>query len=272
MKRALVRVVSAVVSFVFFGSGCEAVQKAVSPIQLVPPTHPAANSETQVVWNSRAAGIDRAQFAFSSSTASAVIVYRFALKDYALAFQHATSAAISDWQKQLSNAQFVLNGVYFHAEQLPSGWFKSKEQVIGKRSFDVDKSALLTLQPKVDILAAPEEQKKAKTQSSEAAQSFPLLVSNGLTSIKTDSGKASRRTFIGIDQSRTYVYIGIVPYMSISLYELSQALVRLPVPWDMVLNLDGGPSSGIAFRDQTSPELIDSYVTIPNVIVVTPKP
>lgn len=261
MGRTLVRGLLVAVFLMLCGGGC------------IQQTSTTTNPGSIVGWSSRGVGADRATFSFSTSTASTIVIYRFALANYTLAFAHSTSvAAVSEWMKRLPEARFISNGVYFHEDQLPSGWFTSNKHMIGKRSFDLDKSALLTLQPKVDILVTPDDQKRGKERSTEAAQSFPVLISKGTAALKTDSGKASRRTFIGIDQSHTYVYIGIVPYTSISLFELSQTLARLPVQWGTVLNLDGGPSSGMFFRDETTSELIDSYVTIPNVLVVTPNP
>ncbi len=225
-----------------------------------------------VGWSSRGNGIERTAFRFSTSTASEVIIYRFSLKEYEFTFQHSTSAvAVSDWLGRIPEAIFAANGVYFHEDALPSGWLRSGGKVIGTRSFDTDKSALLVLHPEPKILATGSDQKAAKQQARDAAQSFPLLIARGSAAVKEDSGKVARRTFVGIDAAQAYLYVGVVPYTGISLYELSQSLARLPIRWESVLNLDGGPSSGLRFRGTDEPETIDSYVTVPNVLLVSPK-
>ncbi len=259
-------------AIVFMGSGC-AIDSSQWLSDASKPQEQAATTDRipDLVWSPRGQGRDRASVAFSTSTASTIVLYRFSLAEHRFALRESTStAAVSEWIKRLPEAVFVSNGMYFHEDQGPSGWFKTGRQVIGSRAFDDDKSALLMLQPSVAIIG-PEDQGTARQQAWEAAQSFPLLIEDGRASVKTDSGKVSRRTFVGTDRSGTYFYVGIVPYAGISLYELSQALVRLPIDWKMALNVDGGPSSGVAFRASSDSELIDSYVTVPNVLVIETK-
>jgi len=43
------------------------------------------------------------------------------------------------------------------------------------------------------------------------------------------------------------------------------------VSWDRVINMDGGPSSGIAFRSIISSEALDSYTVVPNVLFIEKK-
>ncbi len=244
------------------------------PSMGLPPASSTTSSASSSVttWSSRTVGIDRLQVAFSSSTASTIVVYRFALDAYTFGFEHATAAAaVSEWLARDSSAVFIANGLYFHEDYLPSGWFKTDGKIVGKRSFDRDKSALLELAPNVGIYLMPAEISKHMSSSREAAQSFPVLLSDGRAAVKEESGKVARRTFVGTDKHHKFLYVGVVPYAGISLFELSRALTKLPVQWDVVLNLDGGPSSGMAFRDVSQPELIDSYVTVPNVLVVRRK-
>jgi len=274
MSRLALVGVGLLCSLSLLGAGCLQRVQTVLPLDTSGDVSVATSSVPVLTWEQKTPGIERASVEFSTSTASTLVLYRFALANYSFSFKHASSAAVSEWATRLPGAVFVSNGVYFHDDQLPSGWFKTDNQVVGARSFDLDKSALLTLRPDVGIQATPSGQTTLKKSSTEAAQSYPLLIMNGLPAVKMDSGKTSRRTFVGIDWTHTYLYVGIVPYASISLYELGLALDRLPISWEHVLNLDGGPSSGIAFRGQGGQEgveLIDSYVTVPNVVVVTPR-
>ncbi len=275
MRRSLFTGLMLASCLVLFGAGC-AEQLAAT----VPDMTPAATTTMdtpmavpgQVIgWSPRGTGIDRAEVSFSTSTASQMVIYRFSLADHAFAFRHSTSAAaVSEWSAHLPEALFVANGVYFHEDQLPSGWLKAEGKTIGSRSFDADKSGLLVLGPKPRIVTVASTQKTAKEAARNAAQSFPLLIGEGKALVKEDSGKVARRTFVGIDTAQAYLYVGVVPYTGISLYELSQALARLPIRWESVLNLDGGPSTGFAFRSVDQPETIDSYLTVPNVLVVFP--
>lgn len=273
MVRSFVGVFAVGFCLVLLGGGCAAPMAKIQAVVSHTDTSATATQRGVLTWNMQGKGIERASVDFATSTVSTIVLYRFSLKDHVFSLAHASSAAsVSEWMKQTPQALFVSNGVYFHEDQLPSGAFISGKQRIGNRAFDGDKSALLMLQPRVSILTTPDSQKRAEREAIEAAQSFPVLVSNGRAQIKTDSGKVSRRTFVGIDQAHTYLYVGIVPYTGISLYELGRALAELPIPWETALNVDGGPSSGISFRSSEKTELIDSYVTVPNVLIVEPRP
>lgn len=253
------------------GGGC---QRSWVADQL--PTHVSGTtSEPELytlAWEKKGEGIERAEVAFSSSTASTMLLYRFEIKHYTFAFQQATStASVAEWLARTPDAVFVANGVYFHEDYSASGWLKSGGRVVGSRMFDADKSALLSLHPSVSISVTPDAQASARQIATEAAQSYPVLLQRGQPVVKVDSGKASRRTFVGIDQSHAYFYVGIVPYTSVSLYELAHILGKLPIAWDTALNMDGGPSSGVAIRTSEGFEAADSYVTVPNVLTVLPR-
>ena len=274
MHRSLGRLFVLVSCVVLFGVGCEKLVPVALPVvsQRSVTTTAGTSPSAVIGWSARGPGVDRTAFRFSTSTASEVVLYRFSRTKYTFGFRHSTSsAAVSEWMGREPEAVFAANGVYFHEDELPSGWFRAEGKVIGTRSFDADKSALLRLEPNPTILVNASEQKAAKQKARDAAQSFPLLISGGVAAIREDSGKVARRTFVGTDKTQEYLYVGIVPYTGISLYELSQALTRLPVRWEAVLNLDGGPSSGIVFRSSERAETIDSYVTVPNVLVIHPK-
>lgn len=275
MDRSLGRLFVLASCIVLFGVGCEKLVPVTLPVVLqrsATTTATGAPPSAVIGWSARGPGVDRTAFRFSTSTASEVVIYRFSRTKHTFGFRHSTSsAAVSEWMGRESEALFAANGVYFHEDELPSGWFRTEGKVIGTRSFDADKSALLVLGPNPTILVNASEQKAAKQKARDAAQSFPLLISGGVAVVKEDSGKVARRTFVGTDKTQEYLYVGIVPYTGISLYELSQALTRLPVRWEAVLNLDGGPSSGIVFRSPDQSETIDSYVTVPNVLVIHPK-
>lgn len=258
---------------VLFGTGCEKLVPAILPVVLQRSSTSTSSVPVNVIgWSARSPGVDRTAFRFSTSTASEVVIYRFSLAKHTFSLRHSTSSAsVSEWLGRVPEAVFVANGVYFHEDALPSGWLRTEGVVIGTRAFDADKSALLVLNPNPKILVRPSDQKTAKQKARDAAQSFPLLIADVAAVVKEDSGKVARRTFVGTDKTEEYLYVGVVPYTGISLYELSQALIRLPVRWEAVLNLDGGPSSGLAFRASDQTETIDSYVTVPNILMIVSK-
>lgn len=250
------------------GVGCGSLGDFLSLNNPITTTTQALQPIKTLDWSMRAVGVDRLDVSFSTSTASTIVIYRIALKDHRFGFEHATaSASVAEWLGRFPDAVLVTNGVYFQENYLPSGWLKARGVLIGQRQFDADRSALLTLVPTVAIVTGSQV-RNAEASATDAAQSYPILVENDVAMVKDESGKVARRTFVGVDRTHEHLYLGIVPYAGISLYELSHFLAKLPIGWKTVLNLDGGPSSGLAFRDASAPETIDSYVTVPNVLVV----
>jgi hypothetical protein len=103
-----------------------------------------------------------------------------------------------------------------------------------------------------------------------AGQSYPFFLRQGKEAIEKDSGLIARRTFFGIDEGGL-VYVGVVPDAPITLFQLMHLLKSLPVRWQAVINLDGGPSTGLASQTREKREVIESYTGVPNVLLVTKK-
>ena len=190
------------------------------------------------------------------------------LRDISGVLHELPPAHVSEWFDHVTSAVMMTNGVYFHEDLFPSGLFIHGGKRIGARQFDADKSGVLSFTPKPEILRSVLSNEQIKVWQ-EAAQSFPFLIEDGAIAVATDTGRIARRTFIGLDRDGN-VYMGIVPFAGLSLYELARALSRLPIPWDSVLNLDGGPSSGLFVRSGDGVEGLDSFVPVPNVIAVEP--
>jgi hypothetical protein len=177
---------------------------------------------------------------------------------------------VEGWANKLPDAVFVTNGFYFDETGSPTGYFSSEGKRVGIGQFDLSKSALLSLSPALSIV------KTAGTETEpsdypDAAQSYPLLIASGEPADVAESGKEARRSFVGTDaDGRTY-YFGYVPEDAISLAELAKTLAKLDIPWDDVLNLDGGTSTGFVARGKSSTETMNSIVQVPNVIVIERK-
>jgi len=98
-----------------------------------------------------------------------------------------------------------------------------------------------------------------------AIQNGPVLIDeNGSVQITKDTGKTANRTAIGIDKDGNIVLIILKqsllnPNNTISLYEFAQILKNTdalrPLYLHSVLNLDGGPSTGMMITDEYYPEM-----------------
>ncbi|MDP3985562.1 MAG: phosphodiester glycosidase family protein [bacterium] len=252
-------------AFTFFGFGC------IPEKYNVPATSNAIHEDIPAeTWEQIAPYTDRFYHYTDEPNQALVVLYRFRANAFSWRFAHDTTAyGISQWARRIPEAAFISNGVFFHEVLFPSGFLKINSETIGKRQFDLDRSGLITLRPEVRIIDTETEKIDFNTIT-DGAQSFPFLIKNGAVAIQEDSALSARRTFFGTDDAGN-VYIGIVPYRPLTLFALAQELETLDVPWDHVLNLDGGPSSGIISSFPNSSELFDSFTTVPNVLVVEPK-
>ena len=102
-----------------------------------------------------------------------------------------------------------------------------------------------------------------------ALQNFPMLVLPGGTPNLDidDNGRRSLRTAVGQDRSGRIVFV-VSPGPTFTLTEFGQWLAASDLDLDVALNLDGGTSSGLVLRSENRNLGIDSWVQVPNVIVV----
>lgn len=243
------------------GSGCASIAKPqTEAIQETAPTE-----TTNPFVKTLGPGLEKITFHFGSSTREYLSVYKIDPSVYTFSIEHATSGmSIANWQEDLPDAVLIANGSYFLENQRPAGLLIAHGKTVQSEKFDLAKSALLNLSPRPRIIDTAVEM--IPKQMEDALQSYPLLIRAGAPAVKADSRKLARRTFFGTD-SEGNTYLGILPDTQLSLFSLSHELARMPIDWDLVLNLDGGPSSGIA--DMNGVE--NSQAPVPNVVVVKKK-
>ncbi len=216
-------------------------------------------------WEDVANGIGRfeKQFTFEDREGR-LTLFRFEAGQFNWSFEYATSAqSVFGWADSLPRADFVANGVYFHDDFSPSGLLIKDGERVGERAFDVDKSGVLVFGDDPRVIDTSVD-KFDFVSANEAGQSFPFLIRGGQTAVVEDSFKYASRTFVGTDRDGVF-YVGTYDG-AVSLFELSNVLNDLPVSWGSILNLDGGPSSGYAFRDHGEISGANSLTAVPNVI------
>ena len=262
---------------VFFGIGCgpfalESTGTPAIPSALIGEEGAVLSDvvETPVLAReSLSGGIEHISYSFSTSSRARLELYGFPQESYAfrLAADNAgkSMAAWRDGAPQ--NVVAGINAMYFLEDLSPAGFFVADGVAQRAHPFDWNLSALLTVDEDgtLDIRATTEEPEDS-ADLTHAAQSYPLLVLNGSPLLETDSGKTSRRSFVGTDTDG-YVWIGVLTDGEASLYQLGQLMNTLEIPWEQVLNLDGGASSGLFVRegdDVTHP----SYTSVPSVLFV----
>jgi uncharacterized protein YigE (DUF2233 family) len=137
--------------------------------------------------------------------------------------------------------------------------------------FDQDKSGIVALQNNTLIIRdLKTDPLKSHEQFEFAIQSYPFLINDGQGVIKTVSEKRARRTAVGIDGDQN-LYIITVTEKELSLYEFMEELIKTKIPFVRVLNLDGGPSTGLYMRWNNEEKIQNSYFPVPDIIRFTKK-
>ena len=103
----------------------------------------------------------------------------------------------------------------------------------------------------------------------QARQNFPMLVlPGGKPNAEIDDNlQLAPRTIVGQDRSDRIVFV-VSPGGAFTLTGLGQWLAASDLELDTALNLDGGTSTGLLVRDGHQLRGVDSWVNVPDVIVV----
>jgi hypothetical protein len=219
-------------------------------------------------WEQVGSGFERLEYISEDDTD--ILLYAFQPSDMTLRIENSLEPQrVKAWSQSLTGEHLLVNGFYFLDSNAPAGLLISDGQAVHEQTFDFDKSGIVQLAPSFKIIDTDKASFNAQ-EVLEAGQSYPLLLKQGRGAVKTDSGLRARRTFIGTDESGK-VYVGLVWRDDISLYALMQDLLEMDIDWYNVMNLDGGPSSGLNIETDSFTESFDSAAAVPNVIVIQPK-
>lgn len=105
-----------------------------------------------------------------------------------------------------------------------------------------------------------------------AVQSFPVLIQpGGVPGFPEEDGVPARRTVVGQDSAGRIVII-ICPNGTLTLHQLANYLLQSDLELDIALNLDGGTSTGLVLSLAQESINIPSYIPVPSVITINPRP
>jgi uncharacterized protein YigE (DUF2233 family) len=248
------------------GGGClpvaEAPTKPITEVASLPAPESAASH-----WTQLADGAARVEVALHAASTGTLVLYRFSPQTFQVRLRSATlPQVVSRWSGTGTTDRLVVNGVYFNEDFTPSGLVIKNGARQGTRQFDLDRSGILQFSPTFRLIDSATE----PVELANAAQSYPFLVLRGEGAIAEDSHQLARRTVIGQDRDGL-IYIGVVANDEISLHGLMQVLLRTGIAWSNVLNLDGGPSTGLDAWIGDWQESRDSLTGVPSVVVVERK-
>lgn len=248
--------------FLFWlGAGCALPSQSPSLPRFPEPTEASSRLERGVV----APGVEVVRF-FSTSTGT-MLLFGFDQDRYRFSFVATnTRVVMREWMQLFPEAVAGINGVYFHEDLTPSGFFVGKGLEQGARVFDQKRSALLLTGERLEFVDT-ERKNVDLDRVRGGAQTYPVLIRDGHVQVTRDSGKVARRSWMGKDKDGR-VWLGVLSDAQMSLHELAKRLSELPISWDMVVNLDGGPSTGVFVRGEEDEVVRETMGGVPNVLLV----
>ncbi len=219
-------------------------------------------------WEEVGEGLQRMEFVSEDDVN--VLLYAFNPEAFTFRVENSLDPErVKAWAGKIHGEQLTINGFYFLEDNTPAGLLITDGEAIQQQEFDFDKSGIIRLDPDFDIVDTGLETFSTRGVI-EAGQSYPFLFKEGESAVKEDSGLAARRTFIGTDEAGQ-VYVGVVWRDDVSLFELVTVLKEIDISWYDVMNLDGGPSTGLVVETEGFVEALDSAAPVPNVIVIQPR-
>ena len=150
-------------------------------------------------------------------------------------------------------ATLVINGGFFDPEERPLGLAVSHGRLLSAFSRTMSGGVLSIGKSQADLIATEAYEPTDGALDGFAVQCRPRLVVDGKVNIKRDDGKRSARTALCIKDHGAKVVVVLVrdasdPSYGPSLFALGAHLAAEGC--ESALNLDGGPSTGVAFRDE----------------------
>ena len=176
--------------------------------------------------------------------------YAFPLARYEMKVEDVAMTTALDAVLERTGAELVVNGGFFDPTGKPLGLAMSDGAVLSRLSTAASGGVLTTDGESARLWEAETFTLPAQTRF--AIQCRPRLVVGGAANVKRDDGQRSERTALCVRDGGLTVEVLIVRSESgeasgPSLFALGRFLARRGC--EGALNLDGGPSTGVAWRE-----------------------
>jgi len=203
-----------------------------------------------------------------------------ALVSFQVFYDAETPRTIEEWHT-LIHADLVVNGGFFSGDNRPVGRLIMDGYLYGSpfgtegRIGTPGLFAILDDAASIYALGYADYNPRG-LRFDEAIEAYPMLLLPGRTVAypnppEEKPGQRARRTVIGIDEEGQVIIL-VVDYAIFTLRELANWLAMSNLPLDMALNLDGGRSSGMVLSAGGVYDVTPSYVSLPIVLAVFPRP
>lgn len=220
------------------------------------------------------ANVERRATVIDGEQVSFLVVHVPTSMEWRLANDSVAPKAVHEWREDLG-AFLVLNGSYFTENYDPTGYYAVNGVQYGDAvcpRFETTTDAVgytfgvVVDHGKLEIVYIPDipETYSFCTASTTGFASFPTIVKNGVSMIEKDSELKARRTMLA-RRSDGDQQIIVTESGEVTLYDAAQWLLDQPEMYELVGNLDGGPSTGISMKGEQWDIEIPS-AAVPNVL------
>jgi uncharacterized protein YigE (DUF2233 family) len=235
----------------------------------VPPPPAAAPADDG--WQPASPGVElrRMQVPLADGQQATVSVVRLdpRLLRFRVGYRPGKPQGMAAWQRE-SGALAIINGGFFDAQNISTALVVSNGTPSGSSyqgrggMFAVDSGGNVSLR---FLGEQPYDPGEALV---EAMQSWPMLVKPGGTLAYTSNdNELARRSVVALDRDGRVLLIACST-SSFTLRSLADWLLASDLNIDAALNLDGGSSTGLYMVGEGAQERIDSFVSLPLVLLV----
>jgi uncharacterized protein YigE (DUF2233 family) len=198
-------------------------------------------------------------------------VFSFALDDVRLTIEDLNGRSLESLRVE-RGASLVINAGFFDPDFAPEGLSVSEGRELSPLVPSLS-GGVLTIDRHRARLFEAETFVRGPSPIEFAVQCRPRLVVDGRNNIASDNGVRAARTALCIrDDHRTLdvVIATALPELGVTLYELGAALVAHGC--SDALNLDGGPSTGAAWRDVDGSQYVRPRGPVRQAILIRSAP
>ncbi|MGB9751654.1 MAG: hypothetical protein C0183_13820 [Roseiflexus castenholzii] len=165
----------------------------------------------------------------------------------------------------------AINGGFFTADNQATALIVADGEAHGASYAGFGGMLAASADGRVWIQALREEPYDPAVRLDQAIQSFPMLVyPGGVVAEISDNGQRARRTAVAMDRAGRLLII-VCPTSAFSLQALATWLASSDLEIDRALNFDGGSSSGLFVDAGDVRWQIDSFTTLPSVLLIEPR-
>lgn len=198
-----------------------------------------------------------------------VDIWSFGLERYAIGIEDVAMTTALDRVLERSGAELVVNGGFFDPDGKPVGLAISDGAVLSRLGSNLSGGVLTLVGARAELF--PAEGFAMPDGGTFAIQCRPRLVVDRVANVKSDDGARAERTALCTRDRGRVVDVVVVrasddgESAGPSLFALARHLQDIGC--ESALNLDGGPSTGVAWRDEGTVRLLAPRKPIRHAVV-----